>query len=146
MKLNLDCVREVLLFLEDQDFVVINEDGDFKWTEIGIGEVCNALPHYDPEDIFYTLYQLSEADLIDCTSVPGDDSVILFEVNCITFYGHEYLEGIRDSRRWAAIKTAAEKVGNMSLKVVSAISEGLGNALLSKIDFAEIINNLPFPG
>ena len=57
MKLNYECIRSVLLELENR----ININDDLQRVYISVDELFTALPRYESKDILYTVEKLSEA-------------------------------------------------------------------------------------
>lgn len=146
MKLDHNCLRSVLLKVEGLCGIGLEEDLFPYCQSLDLDTLCEHLPEFKREDIFYTLKILQQAGLIDAESSERDGCTLLFCVLSLTAQGHEYLEKIRDNRRWSAIKSIAGKLGDASLKTIAAISEGFGNALLSKVDFAKLVDDLPVLG
>ncbi len=50
MKLDHNCVRDVLLYLESEPYVEINSDGEVKFTGVWLDNICKALPKYSNDD------------------------------------------------------------------------------------------------
>ena len=46
--------------------------------------------------------------------------------------GHEFLSNIRDNNNWAKIKDVSSTIGFASLKVVTAIAEGVATAAINQ--------------
>ena len=115
MKLDHDCVRDVLIWVEENvqighpvytsDMIPKLED---KWSE--------------PE-LIYCVIQLNEAGLIDGAASIQGEVVSLNQLNKLTWEGHKYLDNIRDDSVWKETKTTvASKVGSASLSIFSAVA------------------------
>lgn len=124
MKLDMDCVRDILLLCES-DLVEKPLSGDYffqkyqeKWTQ--------------PE-LKYCLSKMIEGQLIEALHLNKDCdlSAQVFFVRSITWSGHQFLENIRDEKRWAGVKTALSGIRNYSLSAVSAVAEGITSAAIS---------------
>lgn len=135
MKLNPDCVRDVMLALEE--ITGINYDRIYRF----VGVNCHSLSSrfkgvYNEGEIAYTLVQLAESNYIkmsfqcDGNHLTVDMGNILY----VTPKGHEFISQIQDKDRWTTkIKPAVRLFGNVSLSVIEAISKGAANAALDKI-------------
>lgn len=135
MKLNPDCVRDVMLVLEE--ITGINYDRIYRF----IGVNCRSLSSrfkgvYDEGEIAYTLIQLAESNYIKM-SFQCDGNYLTVDMGNILYVtpkGHEFISQIQDKERWTTkIKPAVRLFGNVSLSVIEAISKGAANAALDKI-------------
>ncbi|WP_323610924.1 DUF2513 domain-containing protein [Erysipelothrix enhydrae] len=111
MKLNHDCVRSVLLYLEE---------------EMGLRSVLFAskieLEEYEMDDILYTVEKLSEAGFLNCISA-SDLNRTDYSIRSITWIGHQFLDNIRDENVFKEVKTTVfEKVGSASLLILSELT------------------------
>ena len=124
MKLNQDCVRDLLLFLEEN---------------LGLGSFINissdfhedALSNYSANDLIYTAQKLLEADYIDAkimhfmgTNIPS------VRISSITYQGHQFLDNIRDNSIWKSTKDKASKVASVSLPIIQQIASSLVKSAL----------------
>jgi len=130
VKLNYDCVRDVLLFLETIDYVSQAPDGDILFCEVDISRFYESLPDHSHEDIFYALFNLEQAGLIDATSHDADNCVYYFVVNYITYSGHEFLEHIKPASVWENTKTVLAKAGSMSIDIITKVTGNIIASLL----------------
>ena len=131
MTLNHECIRGILLQLEEKCSVRENH-GTFEWGCVSISELCEKLPDYQSEEIFYSLYNLEQAGFIDVTKQYADGGIFFYLVNYITFAGHEYLENVRSPRNWKKTKEIGLKIGNFGLNMVAKIAEGVATAYLKQ--------------
>lgn len=126
MKYNIDCVRKVLLSLEDNLKLVKDEDGDFEYNEVRLQQLFSLLtPKYTEEDIVYTLEILNEAEYIDAYFGMGDGKIkteCVF-VTSITYKGHEFLENIRDNKNWEKLKKVGKGIGSCAISVLGEIAK-----------------------
>ena len=131
MKLDLDCVRSVMLVMErDLSFTV---DGDVLVpNRLTLEQIDSLLPEFSKEDIFYAIYNLNQAGYLDVSILrTSGGGVYNCTVKDITYTGHEFLNKIRDEKRWAKVKSAANAVRDYSLSAISAIAEGVTSAAIS---------------
>lgn len=133
MKLNSDCIRSVMLMIEEKWELGTDPNGNIRMGYIGLRQLCTALPEYSKEDIFYSLYNLEQAGYLDLSILwAGGRVAIECDVNYITYEGHEFLNRIRDTKRWTIIKGGLNAVRDYSLSAISSVAEGVANAAISK--------------
>ena len=132
MKLNPDCIRAVMLELEKSWDMDTDDRGNLFMGEITLDQLCSSLPKFDKKDIFYSLYNLEQAGYLDLSILWADGGIAYYcSVNHMTYAGHEFLESIRDSKHWAAVKNGMSAVRNYSLAAISSIAEGVANAAIA---------------
>src|SRR3954471_3504709 len=100
MKLDNDVVRDLLLQIEGEQ--------DSPDCQLPIGDK-------DDYSRFYAATKLVEAGFIKAERVQAEDGecCIIF---MLTYAGHEFLDKVRDSKIWKAVKEAASKAGVETLK------------------------------
>ncbi len=131
MKMNHDCIRDVLLILESRLTVTVCEDGLIILGDTSIEDLYNDLPAYSHEDIFYSLSVLDDAGYIVLRLIKSMSGIVGCDVTQITYTGHEFLNQIRDSSRWSTIKKATSAVRDYSLDAIKSIAEGVTAAAIS---------------
>lgn len=131
MVLNSDCVRDVLIAIEKMQHYVTNEDGEIVKEYLLIEDIYSELPMYSKEDIYYTLFSLDQAGLVNISAQWASDSLYFCAINYLTFSGHEFLAKVRDADRWHGIKNALPAIRNYSLDAINAISQGMTSAAIS---------------
>lgn len=123
MKLNPDCIRDILLSVEEAtDGIRVFEydKGNF---------IPDKLKKYDHNAILYHLQQCNMSELIvgfqpyDC-----GDYVI---VGDLSPKGHEFLANIRSNSFWGRVKDIATKIGTPALGSLIQIAENLATDLIS---------------
>ena len=124
MKLNNDCMREVLIYLESCDYYTSNSSGDVISNPVYLNTISNNFPHYTKHELFYVLQKLDEAGLIYLHSWSAGDNTIDCHVNSISFNGHEFLNHIADEENWSIIKKGLESIRNYSLSAIEAVATG----------------------
>ena len=122
MKLNEDCVRDLLLCLEEN--LTLNSCGGFNKLYFNKITAIDGLTKYTPEDIFYTICTLKDAGFIDATIIytMGNKAHTCYVEN-ITYAGHEFLKNISSSKVWKAVKAIALKTGGASLSILCELAE-----------------------
>lgn len=111
MKLNHDCVRDLLLYIEENATLnsYINLDN------------LNLEP-YSKDDLFYTAVKLNEAEFIKADIekfMYGAMSIYIYE---ITWNGHQFLDNIRPKSAWDKTKSVTKSIGGASLNVMADIA------------------------
>nr|DAF01605.1 MAG TPA: Flagellin, PadR, transcription factor, DNA.8A [Caudoviricetes sp.] len=112
MKLNHDCVRSLLLYLEDD--LTINSLIDLSDVELN---------GFSDDEILYVGIKLAEASFITASIREhrmGDSPSVL--VSQITWAGHKFLDTIRDDTVWGHTKGLLSKFTSTSITFVSNIA------------------------
>ncbi len=121
MKLNIDCVRDVLLELES-----------FPMGSCSIESFENSISKYGRDDVTYTLMKLIEARYINAKyqrSITGD--IRFMDFYDMTFQGHEFLEKIRSDTVWnQKLKPVFTAIGSMSLEAISSVANSAITSLV----------------
>lgn len=142
MKYNLDCLRSVLLTLEEEIKIVKVNDGAFDEEATRLSKLIEILGQdYSESDIIYSVQKLDEAEYITAHPGYGDGLIITADslIFSITFKGHEFLENIRDSEVFQKTKKVGKAAGSFSLSIVGEIAKnivlGLAQAALVQHGF-----------
>ncbi|MCX2885906.1 DUF2513 domain-containing protein [Bacillus velezensis] len=106
MKLNRDCMRDVLLTVEE-------EVGFKDSVSIQTLHTFPRLKEYELVDIFYCVEKLMEARFVVGITYKGGAGV-----SELTFKGHEFIESIRDDDVWNKTKNELGKVGGATLPII----------------------------
>lgn len=115
MKLNIDCVRDILLICEE---IPLNEYFSFN-------ELSSRLKQYDKDELTYNCLKLKEANYLSVVTKTYDCKATVVRINDITFQGHEFLNNIRSSKILERSKNVASKIGATSLQAFTQISTGM---------------------
>lgn len=113
MKLNQECIRDLLLYLENN-------------LTIGNNIVASnlTLKQYSSDDIVYTTDKLYEAGFINCSRKSFDNKPYIM-INSISYSGHQYLDTIRDNRVWKETKQKLSKFSSVSLPIIQELASSL---------------------
>jgi hypothetical protein len=122
LKLNYDCVRDAMLFLEAEPYIKVDKAGNPCFDSVAFSAFVDALPQYRSEDIFYALFNLAQAGYIDVSEFDAEDVVYDFYVNYITHNGHEFLESIKPPTVWDKTKAITAKAGAISLGLIRDVA------------------------
>ena len=121
MKLNSDCVRDILIAIEDST----NFQEAINNNQLETLDVINS---YTSEEILYHLRQLSWAGLIQAFDCYADGG---YSILHLSPKGHEFLNNIRSDENWNRTKSLASKVGSHSLSALQQIASGVISATIN---------------
>lgn len=113
MKLNLNCMRDILLTLEQFDYGQIIHHKDLE---------KRLSSNYSEADVYYSVLKLAEADFIkaDYFDVPGGVPQISL-IYDITYAGHEFLNSVRPASVWQKLIPTLQNAGISSLKIAAKV-------------------------
>ena len=122
MRLNSDCVRDILLAIEkDVDYHRILE---LKFDDT----LPDNLQKYSAEELLYNIRQCKIANLIiDVHSFDGGKYVTIADLSPD---GHQFLANIRNDNIWGKVKKIAGVVGSNSLSAVTQIASNVVTELI----------------
>lgn len=118
MKLNPDCVRDIMLFLENN--LSISSD-DLKIIETNVFTIAKSLD-YPIGEIANTLLVLGEANFIKCPHSYANNRIYTLNVSHITYSGYEFIERIRPKTVWDKVKKIGANIGSLSIDMISNIA------------------------
>lgn len=122
MKLGCECVRDVLLCLEEYPFLVQEESDMVERNDMLFEQIAEALPDYPQPEIMYTLLRLKEGGYINAEYRISEGVIFLFVVSDMTFAGHELLEKIRPETAWKKTLSVLKNVGSFGIDLLSSVS------------------------
>lgn len=131
MKLDMDLFRNILLFLEDQPYYQEDSQENIEPIPVTIEKIYENFPKQNKEDIYYTLKNLEQAQFINASSRFSGDVLYTYDINYITFLGHEFIAAIKNDNRWSGIKKALPVIKNFSLEAIQALSQGMTSAAIN---------------
>lgn len=123
MKLNPDCMRDILIFAESIPY----------GRQSDINLMCEQLP-YTYEELDYTTVKLYEAGLIDAYVGPilNHAGNTTSRINGLTFNGHQLLANIRNEKIWEPTKSIAKEIGATSIQALTQIATGVVTQIITK--------------
>lgn len=132
MKLNQDCVRDILLSVENTPMNysilvtnLIDESDDFLRN--------NDVPKYDTETVIYAAAKLVENSYLKGKVISSDQQPIIdVKINSLTWDGHEFLNTIRDPKVWKKTKNTLATFQSVSLKTMGTVATKILSDLVSK--------------
>lgn len=121
MNLNQDCIRDLLLYLEEN----LSLERNITVNNIKIKD-------YSQEDLIYTAQKLFEAGYLNCKISNFITSSIPFiDVSSLTYNGHQFLDTIRDNKVWTKTKGILSSFKSVSIEI---LSETASKVLVSLIE------------
>lgn len=120
MKLNYDCIRDILLVIEEtttynQDFTLSNHQEE--------------LSKYTLEELQYHLRQCDLAGFLHKYQYNMDGDVSVID---LSFQGHEFLNTVRPKTVWENTKTICSKLGITTVSSLSQIASQIISQIISK--------------
>lgn len=115
MKLNIDCMRAILLEVENVSY----------GKSLPFQSLVSELPNYSTDDISYSVLKLKEAEYIKASTLNADNTTMIIAINDITYNGHQFLESIRDNNVWKKTKAIASKIGATSVSAITQIASSV---------------------
>lgn len=121
MKLNRECVRDLMLYLEES----LDDKNSI--------EILNLkLLDYSEDEIIYTAKKLIEAQYLNGKAQYASNNIYRFPILSITFSGHNFLDNIRPQGTWDIVNEKTKSIGSVSIEIMSSIAAQIGATLLSK--------------
>lgn len=117
MRLNPDCIRDILFAVEDlsmpNSLITSNQLSETKF-----------LKKYSNDEILYHLQQLDWSGYI---VTPNRHKTLdgMFFVNDLSPAGHEFISDIRKDTNWNKVKSISKEVGSETLTSIKSIAEGV---------------------
>lgn len=121
MRLNNECVRDLLLTIEEN--LGIND-------KVSIDDF--ELPNYSDDELIYTALKLIEAGFINGESSRMIDGSIFVYVSSLTWDGHKFLDNIRDNEVWSKTKSIVSKFSSVSLGIISNVAAQVITVLIKQ--------------
>ena len=108
MRLNYDCIRDILLYIE--------ANTTSTKRNISIKILLESLNQkYDEDTIIYHIYQIESAGLVYNVLYAGNRPIVISDLSPEV---HEYVNNIRDNKVWKAIKGKLGEVSSASLPLL----------------------------
>lgn len=121
MRLNPDCMRDVLLVAEEN--LPLN-------GSLPMSDLLPLLPGYSEDEITYTCLKLNEANLLNIFKTPYPGGTFVNDIREITYNGHQFLENIRNQSTWETVKQKLSLLGSSSVPVIMSVAS---QVILNKI-------------
>jgi hypothetical protein len=135
MRLDIDVLREVMLYLEKSLAIEITDNSVKSVGEINPLELSKVLGQKfenKPKMTLYAVRMLSDAGLINkCVTVGADGEWEFEMIYDITFAGHEFLECVRNSTAWGKTKEIVRKTGCQAVAFLERAASDVVNEQIS---------------
>lgn len=116
MRLNSDCIRDILFFVE--------EESDFNHCADYMKDNSNKrLKKYQHEEIIYHIKQCELSNLI--LNVHYYDGAIHIAIGDLSPTGHKFIADVREDNIWSKVKSIAKKIGSTSLSALTEIASNV---------------------
>lgn len=126
MKINKDCVRLVLIYIEEHCVYKTDKFGDKRMHIVNLHELENSeeLLNMQEDDIRYTVIKLLEGDYIKGDLIPKNSGVNfeIVRISQLTLRGHDLLDNIKPEPVWNKTKGILQKIGDFSLSIMSQVA------------------------
>lgn len=126
MKLDKDCIRNILIYIEKYCVYEIDKFGNKSMHIVNLHELMGAkdLLNTPEDDIRYTVVKLLEGRYLEGKLIPKNSGLNFDIVNIsqLTLRGHDLLDNIRPEPVWDKTKSVLHKVGDFSLGVMSQVA------------------------
>jgi len=126
MKLDKDCIRVVLIYIEDHCIYEVNKFGDKRMHIVNLHELTGSkeLSIFPEDDVRYTVVKLLEGNYIKGSLIPKNSGVNfdIVQITQLTLRGHDLLDNIRPESVWNKTKGILSKVGDFSLGIMSQVA------------------------
>ena len=124
MRLNNNCLRDILLYLESCDYYILNENNDVESNGVLFEKICKENAQYSKPEIYYSLSNLEQAGFINMSKSSISNSLDCC-VNFITFQGHEYQNQIKDEKNWSCRQHGLKSLSYLSMDAIHSIASGI---------------------
>lgn len=124
MRLNMDCIRDTLLYISKQPLS----------KKIKIEDLYQNIPGYNSDEIYYSCIKLIEAGYLSGQTVQilGNRTPHLNEIYDITYQGHEFLNTIEDETIFHKTKKKVlDQTSSFSLELFKLVAFQLTKSALN---------------
>lgn len=117
MRLNPDCVRDTLLFLEEN----LRITPELEIKGLTLHKITEALD-YTIEEVANTLIDLKDAGFITAQLDMADRRIYRLSVSRITHDGYQFIETIRPKPVWERTKNILGQMGSFTFETIKTIA------------------------
>lgn len=128
MKLNHDCIRDLLLFLEEY----LTNDNYYLLDPYSFTRTVY-LNGFDNSDVLYSCEKLFEAGYVNGKIRNFVDITIPeIKITSISWEGHKFLNNIRDDKIWKDTKSILSQFKTVSISFISDVAAQIISKLINK--------------
>lgn len=120
--MDIDCIRNILLQVEETPFTVYCDSDEDDEKDSGL----SFIDKYDDKTLLYHINLANELGLIKASICIGMSSVL-----DLSAQGHLFLADIREENVWNKTKEISKQVGASSLDTVKQIAVNVVSSLIS---------------
>lgn len=134
MKLNQNCVRDIMLYIEDEakPGLYLSLNDFYNPVDKRNTKYQQNLAKYDKETIEYTLMKLSETKYLKDHPSIVENKLVGYNVDSISWEGHKFLDTIRDPKIWSATKKILSHLESVSISFTSQVASKVLEDYISK--------------
>ena len=124
MTINAECMRAILIKLQSELKISFYDD-KCCFLAISVQMLIDDMRNkYEPEDIWYSIYNLTTCGFIEGININHMDrnSLDNLDITNITYRGHKFIESIKDENVWNKTKNIIGKVGNHTLDFIESVA------------------------
>ncbi len=141
MNLNIDCIRDVLIYCADNINVEKTTVGKWNLKYVSLHSLYQSdlKDNYSEKEIMYSVSKLYECGFIEIRNRVPKQSIYMESCHIVdvTFRGHQFLESIKEPSSWEKTKSIAKSVGNYTLNFIEDTAQKIAvaatTALIAKI-------------
>lgn len=126
MKLNHDCIRDVMIYSENNCIYEDDSRGNRSIHSRVFYEIIHdekLSSRYTEDEIRYVVAQLYFEDMVIATMTPETLNFRQFDVDSLSFKGHEFLDNIKDDTIWKKTKKfVGERLNSASLAIIGNVA------------------------
>lgn len=122
-KLNIDCIRDILLTIQDLDF----------GSKVDCENIqnYNRLKKYSNDEFAYHVIKLEKEQFIDAHVVRGDNFVMPLYLFDLSWNGHDFLKALGNDTVYQKTKSKVASVaGTVSFDVIKLVAIQISKGLL----------------
>lgn len=141
MKLNPDCIRDLMLFCEENTYICaerVGENVGASYHVLSIGSMCLCPPlnNYDLGELTYHIIQLSESGYI-ATNFKFDPSTRYLQrdlpkIFYVTPKGHEFIATIESKENWVKTSGILKSAKAVSLSIIETVAKGITEGAINQ--------------
>lgn len=136
MKLNPNCMRDILLYLEEH----LDISPELEYQEVDAYQLAKHL-EYSIQEIVNTLLVLRDAEFIELAT---NGTLSQVDVYLITYNGYQFIESIRPKSVWEKVLSVSRHIGSFSIDLISQTTHEVLSAMVP-IALSAIANGQAHP-
>ncbi len=146
MQINLDCLKDVLLYCVDNiDYQETDDSWTTKCVNLYMMYDSSELKDYDRKDIMRSVLKLMECNFITVSTYfpPNKPYLERCTIDDITMRGYQFINSVKESSIWEKTKLVAKKAGNHTLSFVEGVAHDIAVEGAKQIVSTMVNGNTP---